>query len=708
MAIEFDYTIERNQGSGIRVFRPEDIKSPLGNITVISAPNSSGKSTLMNIIALSLFGAETNSGSVNDSLVEQILNLTNLDIQTLKFEIRITSKSGTKGIVAKKINSKSRDIERKEIVEGEEKLIDSERFNQKYRLIYDIPDKPLDRLAELTNDIKFQQNRWVAKLTPLSTYLNDNIKELIRRKENFDIPALKKRKQEIDLGLTTLDANRTNLIKKLETEDKYYCFKTYLQLKQEFEQIKFESKEVNEEKQKQSEIIKNKQEEFAISANELRTLQLNLIDLRNEISDILLNINLDNVEGYQKWREGIRRTPTTTSVKMEQNFIENLKLELDKELKSYLDSNTINEAEFYSKLVSWIEGNLRSNYQIPGTDLTFKNLLDNLKARIRTSSAYVQKKKTLESLNNKTLTIAERMMDFLNLEETISKKYSDMTNAQKTVKLSDVNENKKILDEKKKLLRKQMDELVMRVSKYGQYKGDEFQVALNSLILRFPELHDLESVRTEELKYGISEIGRNISEIGTEIQRKEFEKKELEKKIQQAESLKPHEYENQRVVLEKIRNSIGHLVNTLTYWDILIDRLKNKNVKPSINKVNPEDLDYFNKVSRYLALRMKTLIHIDTKYNLSEVDLVNSRFVSTDGTIIHFSVMGTGQRQLAYILNRLNYDGRTILAIFDEVAMMSLTTMKEIIDKMKELESEGKLLFGILVSPSDNLEVKSW
>jgi hypothetical protein len=117
---------------------------------------------------------------------------------------------------------------------------------------------------------------------------------------------------------------------------------------------------------------------------------------------------------------------------------------------------------------------------------------------------------------------------------------------------------------------------------------------------------------------------------------------------------------------------------------------------------------YFIKVSKYLALRMKTLIHIDRKYDLSEVDIINSRFKSTDGTIIHFSVMGTGQRQLAYLLNTLNFDGRKIFAIFDEVSTMDKTTMNEVIKKMKELETDKKLLMGIMVFPSEDTKVINW
>ena len=170
--IEFDYKIDRDEGSNIRTFTPMVIRGPLSNISVISAPNSAGKSTLMNLIALSLFGAEPNVKSVNEALREQILALTNFEIQKVTFWIRLTDKSGKNGFIIKKENFDTKDIIRKEIENGVEKLIDSDRFHKKYELIYDIPDNPLERLKDLTNSVKLQQTKWNAQLARLREFVN--------------------------------------------------------------------------------------------------------------------------------------------------------------------------------------------------------------------------------------------------------------------------------------------------------------------------------------------------------------------------------------------------------------------------------------------------------------------------------------------------------------------------------------------------------
>ena len=54
--IKINYTIERDEGNEVIEFKPNLIPTELPNIAYIQGPNSSGKSTLLNIIALAFFG----------------------------------------------------------------------------------------------------------------------------------------------------------------------------------------------------------------------------------------------------------------------------------------------------------------------------------------------------------------------------------------------------------------------------------------------------------------------------------------------------------------------------------------------------------------------------------------------------------------------------------------------------------------------------
>lgn len=63
--ITYDYTLERDLGNGKKqIFVPDKIPREFPNLVSIEGPNSSGKSTLLNIIALSMYGNK--SKKIND------------------------------------------------------------------------------------------------------------------------------------------------------------------------------------------------------------------------------------------------------------------------------------------------------------------------------------------------------------------------------------------------------------------------------------------------------------------------------------------------------------------------------------------------------------------------------------------------------------------------------------------------------------------
>lgn len=58
--INCDYILERDIGKNEkRIFKPGNIPKELPNIVCIEGPNSSGKSTLLNILALSMYGSKS-------------------------------------------------------------------------------------------------------------------------------------------------------------------------------------------------------------------------------------------------------------------------------------------------------------------------------------------------------------------------------------------------------------------------------------------------------------------------------------------------------------------------------------------------------------------------------------------------------------------------------------------------------------------------
>ena len=87
--IKYDYYIERVNEN--RFFKPSEIPTKLPNLVIIEGPNSKGKSTLLNIIALSMFGNRRDK--LNPALISKMNQLLDSDHQKLKFSFEITDQN---------------------------------------------------------------------------------------------------------------------------------------------------------------------------------------------------------------------------------------------------------------------------------------------------------------------------------------------------------------------------------------------------------------------------------------------------------------------------------------------------------------------------------------------------------------------------------------------------------------------------------------
>ena len=87
--INFDYLLTRFEGDETRIYTPEKFPRELPNLVYIQGPNSSGKSTLLNIIALAFFGLKLKEDELPTSLREKLKDLIYSDHQSLVFSVSI-------------------------------------------------------------------------------------------------------------------------------------------------------------------------------------------------------------------------------------------------------------------------------------------------------------------------------------------------------------------------------------------------------------------------------------------------------------------------------------------------------------------------------------------------------------------------------------------------------------------------------------------
>src|SRR3990172_6736965 len=156
--LKYNYKIVRDEGNVTREYNPDLIPTELDNIVYIEGPNSSGKSTLLNILALGLFGLELKDNELHSSLKEKLENLLYSEHQKLQFNFEILSKDSSLCISSEKPDLNSAEFFVKIRRGKTETLIDPDRFKREFKLIYDVPINPLGRLPQLLNEIKFTQS----------------------------------------------------------------------------------------------------------------------------------------------------------------------------------------------------------------------------------------------------------------------------------------------------------------------------------------------------------------------------------------------------------------------------------------------------------------------------------------------------------------------------------------------------------------------
>lgn len=699
--IKFDYVIKRKEGQSIREFRPDQITSPLENVSLIAGENSIGKSTLMNIIALGLFADNSGAKEVNNSLRPQINSLLDFDTQELKFCLKILDNEGN-GIIAEKGDFKSKEITRYEINNGTKNLIAAETFFNKYRLIYDIPDNPLDRLKNLAEVVIFQQSTWLNKIVELEDYIRNIITKISEKKNLGNIDDIKKLISDNEEELNGKRDMYNKLEKKLEDKKNYLLYK---KLEKAFIDLQSLVKKISEKRREKNNINRIKKEnetKLNVKRNTIQSLSREIDRDRNDIlSYFKMNpelIKLDN--DYKSWLGQV--TSNLGDDTNYQRFIKklnDLERNIEQKKEALSDIQDIAEITFYSKLVEWIKENTYgNNYTIPGLNTTVDNLLSNLMEKIQKTTELngpkIKAKNNYISILGIIKNIKPKVNTYHELLNEIHTSNNDMPEEQLSISYS--KDDYTIYD-----LEKERVDLKDRVNRFERELGvqnillETIRTSISKLEIQNQDLIDMDIGDIEiKIKKDIDYqelLHRKI----TGLQYKQEDQESQKQQIENSPRVPYEEYYAQlKIIFDKLNSLKSNIQN--------FHNLGNEYIKGTINKYKDSGIQaFFDDMSEYLARRMKTLTHIDKIYNLTKVDIINQKFIVENNITIQFSTMGTGQSQLTYLSNKLNYDGRKILAIFDEVSTMSNKTRAELVKKMVQLNSAGtRLLMGIMVFPS--------
>lgn len=698
--INFDYKIVRDEGDEEKLYKPDAIPTKLENITYIEGPNSSGKSTLLNIIALGFYGEKKDS--LNVALKDKLRGLVNSHHQNLTFSLEISNKDGSLKLISEKTNPNKPDIIVREISkEKGERKISRETFEREYNLIYDIPDNPTERLNQLIFDIKDEQVRYGNLIGALKETTRRMIAEIRSARDperiQFLVDQLKKAKRDLEISTNHLK----NLEHRLDMVESYVYWRLYQEYSNKHAQL---SGKIDDLTKKAIKVQKRVDRGGITYTAELRAAQRIIQDMQTIFDTItsLLNLVLNKDEKFliEVWeRIDLNRALNELQFddQLEQSLIHFKKITDEKLYELDKDSSS-READLYYGLIRVLEAFKDLKLTIPGMEKTVKEFIADLKSAAEKYDSMTKFKDNanelvaelnkleirLGGLNNVTFAKLRNLKQTLPLDE------------QEVVEISQDHAKEEFLREVKKCKEK----LDLYETEYAA-KGKPSEKAI---FTKWPEAKKYEVYKEDQLLTEIAKTEKDIVQESANNKDIDHRFHCLTSELDKLKEKKQHKYQDKLYFLEELFLKLPLLENKLMreYRVFVTDIIERK----SPSSGNKEQEQYNDAVFSFLANKIGRFLHDRNEYKAVKVDLIKG-IISTDTKkIIHLQDMGTGHGQSAYLKGRLNTsDKRKIIALFDEVAMMDNKSLEPIYNRFRELYKEGKLLVGIVVQRGDEVKV---
>lgn len=700
--INYTYKIIRNEGDEKVIYEPKLIPQELPSLSYIEGPNSSGKSTLLNIIALGFKGNQRKD--ISKALISKMNSLMDNSYQQLSFEVNI-NENDNQLILSKEIDSEQIIIY--EIVNGKKKPIAPELLEERYNLIYDIPDDPINRLRQLTITISNNQKFISRRVFDFQVFLQKQL-DLAKNAKNPIL--IEKLEKEIKSKRIESDALNDEIIKNGEYLNKleaYTYAKSYKEYSVSVNKIENEIDKLIKDLKK---INKNNVNSYKSERKIMSEYQLDIIDNYDNLTPIIRQVLNDEKHILNLWdslekyiQDIFVDLNVSSSVKKITNSIESKFLNI---INNSKNKDLILEVDTWKKVINLLSSlNKKDDTLVPGVDKSINEFINILKEEDMKYEKLVKKQEILEDGFN---LIQKINKDLLYLENKILPKVKESNDA--SIKyIDDEVYFKKRIDNK--ILKK--EELINFMNLYENEcvnkginitKDNELMDAINAI----NSLIDSNEIKQEQdhvllnrivqLKDLIKQNQNRLSNLNSFINIKENELMNLQNK-------EPYKYQELIPEINQIFMSCQKLdqkfkVNFEKYITKIINEDSTVDTKDQLQE------KYYDCIAIYLGKKISEIKYIDNLYKVTRVDIVKREILTENNKVIRYDDMGTGQSQSAYFLGKLNsIDNRKVVVLIDEVAMMDKSSLEPIFKKLKDLLENGKLIAGLIVQKAENMSV---
>ena len=727
MIKSIDYKLTKQPGTiSEEIFKPNNnlidfIKNRAeddSRILVIKASNSSGKSFLLNSIAYAFKALELPEDELSPTLRRSLNYLIDKEHQEIDFEININDPDGFK------INSKFNHLDENEIKiikeDGSTEVIDSLLFSNKYKLLYDIPENPLDRIYKLLKSIKEFNTDILGQLNPLDIKTRDILKSI---KDERDEIIIEKIQYRINSNLELKTTNEQILNEVKEKLNNLVNYDSLIKLQKTLDNkdrkgIDFDKIEKELRLLKPSSRLKGNiddKKKISVLKKEIRDLHISnlLVYCKEEINESSFNEKFTN--SFSKTDTNLFNylfdNPELIVNDLLVNDIENItkflkalesfkNISLEKVFKGLKSEYN----EFDYRLVKDLK-NAFSKYQenskeseifIGLFDKKPDLILEKLEIYETKLSAVDNLNKFQKELNN---TISKLLVN-INKGFSLSKKLSREITKNKDSKNSNYDKKLERANNIKEAINRDKIE-IDRLRNILEMNGIQLSVLneVNSRKALCENLYFKNSYCKRQEKEQIEDFKKEIKkqELSLDSLEKTLLDDEVKLKVEDSKQSSQHALNHREI--QVFSNKLSFFTKYLVQRNVLISDNGELKSDDSI-----EYKSYMKIIGEYIASLMgNKIIYQDSNVAIAYIDYSSKTpyFVTPENKRIAFSDFSGGQGSSNYLKAKLNInEERKFIVLIDEIANMDNKSLDIVIDRLKELDNNNKLLLAILVEPA--------
>jgi len=649
------------------------------NIFVFRGSNGLGKSTMMQILAMGMFGL--NSEELSLEIKSKMKRLIAEDTKEFSFNFNISS-------IDRKIEINS--SLRNKNIDGLRVLVNGSPFNKtafadQFQLIFDVPDEIAKKLNSSLVLIKSSLGDYI---NYTKTYLNDisGEYEVITKyeKRTERLRELDNRLKDENLELENYCQRLTSIKEDYTKLRKLYVVKKFNEWDYQIELLSSQIKEL--EKRVDPKIQKSKQTKFSTTKqnfiNSFDDIKIKLNDLEKGIGeiDVLKNsvelksliYEIKRYNGSDDFSESFfsRNISSLTTI--------STKLADDERNKPTKEEN---ELELLENIIGVLKKYVTINPEIPGTNgKSLNQFLIDLGARKTLLSEKLAEKKRFLLLEKKVSDLKSSLVDLRTKWKRISSIEEDNQ--------EDTGELLKQLDE--------LDSKRMDLHKKQLEILDEYNSMSDAERLIDYDLVDEEEY--EATKSEFDDLKKNIEKVRNKI----IITKNLLEEYNGTSSNPPKYTKETLDHIDKLASSIQMKLNE---WWLLINNMSGVSIANKSN-ISTSAVAFYDALGKYMANILEFVFHEGRRWDLKKIDLIKETFIVENGFPITFTDISTGFNALNSLLAKMKqkYGGRKKILLLDEIGIMDDRNINILLTEIKSQVRKGEVLFAVLNLAERNLD----